>query len=507
MKKQISRLYQIISEKPLCLVVCFVVLIYCLIYCLIWAQRGMFYDGVTYTAVASNLYHGIGNVRNPLFFIYQPNIHGSAIFSQYFYEHPVLVFMLDSYLFDLIGNAEYVDKIILILNWFCQFILLVLLVDKLKLKFKDLNITKSSVILLWLTYETTRGCLTTNFCDNYLTTFVMLGVLFYLLMDSSRFLFVKTVYCALATLSILLAVLSNGPTALAFLLTIPILNFNKSKLLNSILNFVYPFVLFLVLLLMVYYLYPDIILNFIDYLKVQLFPSLSGGERAIENSHVVMGVWSRLLWFVYRIILIDNPIFILLTFLFISGYSKVRINYKLCVLFLTVSVPIILFTPRSTGALRFFEHSFFILAIIQVAFIRDLINGAKYKINLIIYKKWFINLFLMLSVLLFVAIIYIVSTGYTTRDKEQIYNLDAIAHIKDNDHSYICSEDSELVRNTNMQSYLIRYLATNIVYEKKCDYSKYILTRNPYKYNNTHDYSITVLKGNLWFINNNDYTK
>lgn len=102
------------------------------------------FDGVTYAAVAHNLYLGIGNVRTPMFDIF-PARSDAFDWHGGFYEHPSLVFVIDSLFYKIFGDAEYVDKLIAVC--LSQLIVLCKIVDKLKLLFNNLVINKNYVIV------------------------------------------------------------------------------------------------------------------------------------------------------------------------------------------------------------------------------------------------------------------------------------------------------------------------------------------------------------------------
>ena len=65
-------------------------------------QEGLFMDGLIYSTLSSNLSSGIGTYWNPSF---------SETIMNSFHGHPPLGFILESFLFDLLGNEFYVEKI------------------------------------------------------------------------------------------------------------------------------------------------------------------------------------------------------------------------------------------------------------------------------------------------------------------------------------------------------------------------------------------------------------
>ena len=65
-------------------------------------QKGMFVDGVWYAAISKNLAHGIGTFWQPVF---------TRTMFPGFYEHPPLVFGLQSLFFCALGDGIYVEKL------------------------------------------------------------------------------------------------------------------------------------------------------------------------------------------------------------------------------------------------------------------------------------------------------------------------------------------------------------------------------------------------------------
>lgn len=483
--------YEKLLKTPIdILILVFVLLTF---YVITWAQRGMFFDGVTYAAVAHNLFLGIGNIRSPVFDIFPANSN-SFDWHGGFYEHPSLVFVIDSLFYKTFGDAEYVDKLILITMCFCQLIVLCKIVDKLKLLFNHLLINKSYVVILWMLSNTIRFCMSTNFCDNYLTLFSMMGFYCFLSALLTKSKSATLTYYILGCVNVLLAVLSNGVTALAFLLTYPVLGFDKRNIIKQLFNIVLPFIVFFVLVLLCYYFFDSIAYNFIEYLKVQVLPSLTGGSRSMENAKV-MPLYLRCWWYFYQIMLIDNPLFLILLLLFITGYKKIQVNFKILTMFLIVSLPIVIATPRSVGAVRFFEHAFFLLSILQVDMLSLMYINSSFKFRSGIITKSKVAL-ITLSIISLLITIAILVTGFTTRDRNTIQNIDIIKEHKKIVEMPICTNDVRLVNDTNLQSYLIRYLSTNLSYSPNCDLAIYKILNSDVS---DTKYDINKLSNNYYF--------
>lgn len=65
-------------------------------------HQGMFLDGITYSAISKNLASGIGSCFAP---------HYTKVLYPVFYEHPPLVFIIQSYFFSIFGNGFYTENI------------------------------------------------------------------------------------------------------------------------------------------------------------------------------------------------------------------------------------------------------------------------------------------------------------------------------------------------------------------------------------------------------------
>src|ERR1043165_7785945 len=65
-------------------------------------REGMFFDGLTYSSIARNLYIGEGSLWLP---------HDTGSLYTIFYEHPPFAFLLQRFFFTVLGDHYYVEKI------------------------------------------------------------------------------------------------------------------------------------------------------------------------------------------------------------------------------------------------------------------------------------------------------------------------------------------------------------------------------------------------------------
>ena len=273
------------SNKSLWYMLCAVLLGF---YVLEFVRPGMFYDGVTYAAIAHNLSVGVGNVAQPILFHFPTNVTDtSSFFNHYFYEHPVLMFWIESKLYSILGDGVWVDKLFLVITLLVQSLILSKVVILLNRKFLNLRLNYLLVLIIWLMSDTTHGVMGVNFCDNFLTTFCLLSFLFSLYIDISKSVTIRIFFYVMSVLCVFLAMLCNGIAALAFLFSYLILNFKRGKFRQNLFFAITPVVVFVAIIGLFYYCTPSLIYNFIQYVHVQLLPSLNGGARASENTDVM----------------------------------------------------------------------------------------------------------------------------------------------------------------------------------------------------------------------------
>lgn len=473
-------------------------------YTLDMLYSGMFFDGITYSGMAHNLYLGVGSIKEPIFFIHPTNIHPElGVFSSYFYEHPVLMFWIESLSYKILGDHIWVDKLLLIIIMMIQCILIYNITRQLNKLYKDLHLNYLVVIIILLMSDTVRFVFVVNFCENFLTTFCMLSFLCVTLINKDNSKFKNIIYYFLSVFFVLIAMLCNGLVALSFLLIHPLLNFKPNKLKSSLTYFILPFILFALLLFLCSIIFPDLMYNFHQYLNVQLLPSLNGGLRAGENTQV-MGVFMRVIWYISKIVLTDN-IFFLVVFVLVISFKKVKkIQFvspfwRLILLFLLCSFPIVISTPRSVGSTRFFDQSFFILSFVQAILLSDIYSQV--VIDKVLSHKFFRYFISIVTAILIVINVIVFLRNDIKPDRYAVPIVSQIKQIVPIDsnkkNSAICSTDVELVKDTNLQSYMIRYLSTNIIYLNNCHNQQYIISKN--KYPITPDYHEFSLYNKLYF--------
>lgn len=171
-------------------------------------RHGMFLDGVIYAAVAKNLSLNHGTLWQPFY---------SETLYPHFYEHPPFAIYLESLLFRALGEHSRVENLYCFLMILGQLSLISWYwVKKEKLAFYHLGI----LLLIWLMVPLNTRILTSNMLESTLTLFTTAASL--LLLWDTKHKWAGAICLFLASIAILLGVLSNGPTAF-FPVVIPLL--------------------------------------------------------------------------------------------------------------------------------------------------------------------------------------------------------------------------------------------------------------------------------------------
>lgn len=154
-------------------------------------HENMFLDGVTYAAISHNLANGLGTYFAP---------HYTQTLYPSFYEHPPLSFILQSFLFQLLGSGIYIEKVYGLIMFLSTAYGIILIYDLINQNKKD-KINPWIVILLWLIIPVVSWSYKNNVIENTLTLWTTFGVYFllkYLVTKSTKFLLLSSVLIALA---------------------------------------------------------------------------------------------------------------------------------------------------------------------------------------------------------------------------------------------------------------------------------------------------------------------
>jgi len=235
--------------------------------------EGLFLDGLVYATVSRNMADGHGNFLQPLF---------EANMQVPFYEHPPLVFWLQSLFFRIFGDHFYTEKIYCL----CMALLSIRGIRaNWKLLYKNSSGAAYSFlpVILWICIPSVHWSYQNNMLECTMSVFVLWSTWFSIKSIETG----KTEFIFPAALSIWLAFLSKGPVAL-FPLCTPVLYallIKKQRIGNVLLpGLLLPLftacfgVIHLILL-------PELNISLSRYLNQQLFPSMQNMREVTTGSH------------------------------------------------------------------------------------------------------------------------------------------------------------------------------------------------------------------------------
>ncbi len=243
-------------------------------------RQGMFLDGVIYAAIAKNLSLNHGTLWQPFY---------SETLFPYFYEHPPLAIYTESLLFRAFGEHSRVENLysffmilgqLSLISWYW--------LKKEKLSFYHLGI----LLLIWLMVPLNTRVLTSNMLESTLTLFTTAASL--LLLWDTKHKWTDAICLFLASIAILLGVLSNGPTAF-FPVGIPLLKAitlgNPRDRMPGLKKTGVVIFMTMLVLTAFYLCVPAAWQNMKQYLSTQLLPSVVGARipthTGLKHLHII----------------------------------------------------------------------------------------------------------------------------------------------------------------------------------------------------------------------------
>lgn len=331
----------------------------------------MFIDGLIYATISHNMANDIGNFWNPEII----NFHVFHYLNgPIFYEHPPLMFYLESLFFRILGDGFIVERI------FCSVILLahvllILLIFKLFFPRNNFLLFGWIPVLLWYTFPELIQKLPANLLDSAMSVFDLLAVYFILLGYHKR----KFFYALFGGLFIYLAFITKGPIGL-FPLIIPIIYHfvfkHQTRLRQTILNQVIVF--FSLVLIFSLVLFNEEAKQFLTtYFNNQVIASVAGEREKADTFYNHFSLFVKLLKQLSPLLTI-----MLISFLLNIKYKIFNKNLKFknalffIIIGLSGSLPI---------ALSSKHHSFYLIpsfpyyALCFAVFISDNLNASEVK--------------------------------------------------------------------------------------------------------------------------------
>lgn len=399
-------------------------------------QQGMFLDGITYSAISKNLADGIGTFWNP---------HYTNTLYPVFYEHPPLVFGLQSIFFKVFGNSFLTENIYSIFTCFLASIAIILIWNQ---PFKNSTQKNWSWIplLLWITTPIIGFCFKNNLLENTLSVFTLFAVYFQIVSIQKNNYF----YLVLGSLAIVSGFLSKGFVALFPLITIWIYLIVFKEFKNRKLLYLggFSFLLPVLILFLLYFLIPGFHQNLDHYLSQQLIPAIQNQREVTTSSH-----FGLLLSLFIQLIIPISILLISLIFKYLKPQIPYFENHKISLFYLLIafsaSLPLLI-TLKQRPFYLVPSIPFFVLAL--SSFIFPFLKNILEKIPLKIHK-WILwgSFLIVIGVITF----SVGNFGKIKRDQVMIHEMEKISQIVP-DHETIYTDPS-VWENWTFTAYLSRY--------------------------------------------------
>jgi 4-amino-4-deoxy-L-arabinose transferase-like glycosyltransferase len=428
-------------------------------------QDGMFLDGMLYTAVSHNLSNGIGTFWFPE---YSPSYNNAG--SHFFYEHPPLVFGIQSLFFRLFGESMYVERFYTFLTMCITAFSIHLLWRMIYKKDGELKRISWLPVLFWITIPSCSWSYSNNMMENTMGIFTLGAVIFiFKAVESEKN---ETFTLIISGLFVFLATLSKGVPGL-FPLSLPFLywiTFRKKSfarvILQTLLIISVPAILYLILFNLSQ---SQESLTF--YVTKRLLGRIHDNPTVGNRFYILKRLFSELL-----------PQ-IILTLIIVSVTKLKKINIKLfsnpvlSIFFFSIglaaSAPMLL-TLIQRGfylvpSFPYYAIGFSILIAPIVLNFRENVSNStgKYKI------------FRILSILLFVFAISfsIMQIGKTGRDRDMLRDVHLIGNTIPRKSAINVSQD--IADNYVLECYFIRYYDISLYIDKPKNYLMVLKIVNP----------------------------
>lgn len=397
-------------------------------------HQGMFLDGITYSAISKNLASGIGSCFAP---------HYTKVLYPVFYEHPPLVFIIQSYFFSIFGNGFYTENI---------FSLCIILISVSGIFLCWRLLSGSEVerrnfwlpILLWLSIPIVAWSYKNNLLENTAGVFCVFAVYFIL----RTLIYSTSIFLLPASLLICLAFLSKGFVGL-FPIVVPIIYaFIYGSWKRAFIYFLIIVALLISYFICLQLLLPELITNLKFYFNQQLLPALQN-KRELTTDYRFKILLDLLLD-------LSIPIILLIGFWYYEWKNHVKtIEFKnkkfLLFIFiaLTASIPLIISLKQRKfyliPAIPFYALSFGFL--LHQAILVQINKLPKISFKIIKYLSY--------GLIGFIFVYSIFSFGNYSRDKEILIDVQRITqHIP---AGSILSTSQDLCTDWALIAYLSRF--------------------------------------------------
>jgi 4-amino-4-deoxy-L-arabinose transferase-like glycosyltransferase len=429
-------------------------------------QEGMFFDGITYSAIARNLAQGNGNILNW-------NLVYTNTLLTPFHEHPPLAIIIQSFFFQLFGDYLFVERI----YSFLTSVLTAILIFKIwNLLFKENETLKKLSwfpVLLWIITPIVFWSYSNNMLENTMTIFDLAAI--YLIYKSLCENKNNLLRLSLSGIMILFAFLSKGPAGL-FPIIIPVLGFFILKNVTfkkAVIQTVIMFSASSLVLGIYLILNKDAFYVLLNYLNEQVLSSIEGNRE--------INVGNRF-YIIQRLLMELIPASILCFSLYF--YSKVKKrkiefhkkNNLLALFFLAIgaagSIPIAISVKQSgfylVPSIPLFAISF---GIFTVPYLNLIVSQINFNLA---YSK---HIKIISIIIFFSSVIFTISKiGKIGKNENLIGDIKKIGFVvAENTTISIYPANFE---DWSLHAYMIRYFKISL--DKKSEHLYYLISKNSY---------------------------
>ena len=298
-------------------------------------KEGMFFDGLTYASIARNLAIGVGTPWSP---------HYTATLYPQFFEHPPLMFWVQSLFFRLLGNSVFIEKAFSFLIFSLNIFFIYLLISEMRIakNKKDIKfIFKWSAAGFLLSKPVLWGA-SYNLLDSLLCVFTLAATTAF-----TRGFHKKNRHFYFLGLTLIwFGFLTKGPVAFFPLVVVPIWILVSSKDLGLVLKIKRASVNLVVLLaglsllLGILFVLPNAEKNITQYIQTHLLAAVKGNFNVLEGVNPLSWMFKELLVALGHLIIL----FLIASLIYIP--RRVKSFYKkdfifLLALGLCASVPMV----------------------------------------------------------------------------------------------------------------------------------------------------------------------
>lgn len=371
-------------------------------------QDGMFLDGVTYSSIAKNMANGIGDFWKP---------HYTKTLYPNFYEHPPLVFGIQSLFFKILGDGFYVERIYTLLTAIITIIGIILCWRLFSSENSQRHYSWLPV-LLWISTPLVFWGYRNNILENTMGVFTIFSIYFI----SKSLITKRIIWLIPGSVLIVMAFLSKGPAGL-FPLVAPIIFtiiFKPNKPGTSIIYCLSIFLIPCCLLYALTILIPESRENISYYFNQQLLPAINGQREITTNNR-----FSIILALTLELTL---PIALFLFFTFIQWLKdrdfrlpNKNAGWYFLLIGISASIPLIIsLKQRKFYLIPSIPYYVLSVSFIIIPYLKNFLEGLSSSV-----KAWIMKI--SYSALILIIVFSIFRFGTYSRDEQKLNDVYSIS--------------------------------------------------------------------------------